>query len=144
MSEDPIGSFLGDTNLYTYTDNNPLIGIDPLGLWAWPSNIYNEANDITNNLYPKTQHNGPGDAFRHCYATCRMTEENGSFLAASFAEANELKGDWLNNQPACERTMDTDNNVFGMYLGQNSSNSGGDCFNKCSLAADNGTLTTIK
>jgi len=34
MSEDPLGFNGGDLNLYAYVGNNPIMGVDPLGLCA--------------------------------------------------------------------------------------------------------------
>ena len=73
-----------------------------------------------------------------------MTEENGAFVAATLGGAYEKRGEWK-GQPKCESNMDTDNNAFGIYLGSGNGNANtGACFTKCSYAADNGLLETLK
>lgn len=62
--------------------------------------------------YPDTIHNGPGDAFRHCYWNALMTREQGAELAEQFATAHESGGG-----PVLEREMDLYNNRVGRNIG---------------------------
>jgi len=40
MSEDPLGFNGGDLNLYAYVGNNPIMGVDPLGLCAAAASLF--------------------------------------------------------------------------------------------------------
>ena len=46
ISEDPVGFEGGDTNLYVYASNNPIMLIDPLGLCSESGTIWNPANTL--------------------------------------------------------------------------------------------------
>jgi RHS repeat-associated protein len=43
ISEDPLGFDGGDLNLYAYVGNNPVMGVDPLGLRTWSLGISSSA-----------------------------------------------------------------------------------------------------
>jgi RHS repeat-associated protein len=105
ISEDPIGFDGGDVNLMAYVGNNPVNFVDPLGLWRWPGSIYDEAMKDAATKFPNSQHNGLGDAYRHCLASCMMTKENGVVSADVSGWANEKRGDWTHNQECGERAM---------------------------------------
>ncbi len=138
ITQDPIGFTGGDFNLYAYVGNNPVGFIDPLGLWRNPGSIFNEAkNDANSKFSKKDRWNGPGDAYRHCLASCMMTKENGLFLTWLFGGLNEMYGDWAHNQEQGERCMDESNNATGAGLGNN-----GNCQSSCMQATINGILQT--
>lgn len=59
-------------------------------------------------------HNGPGDAWRHCYWNCRMTQEIGRDDASFIAENHEEQAD---NNPVAEHMMDSWNNQVGQDCG---------------------------
>ena len=60
-------------------------------------------------------HNGPADAWRHCYWNCRMTQVIGKDDAEFVSENHEEHTD---NNPANERMMDTWNNEQGRECAQ--------------------------
>ena len=61
-------------------------------------------------------HNGPQDAWRHCYWNCLMTHSIGEGQAQTVADTHEELG----GNPANERTMDLHNNAEGRACGQTS------------------------
>ena len=140
ISEDPVG-FGGGINQFAYVANNPVNFVDPLGLWRWPWSLYNEATIDAENKFPNSLHNGIGDAYRHCLASCMMTKENGVVAAESFGWANEKRRDWTHNQQCGERSMDDFNNQKGRDIGLLSSSSSA-CANQCMNAANRGELKT--
>lgn len=130
---------------YAYVDNNPLRWSDPQGLAPMgphplggafhgrrsPSDIYNDAMKDARSRFPgSTLHNGPGDAYRHCLASCMMTQENSEAEAAFLGWANEKRGDWTHGQEKGEREMDDANNAAGRVCGT-MANSRQDCVNSC-------------
>ncbi len=138
LSKDPILFDGGDSNLYGYAANDPVNFIDPMGLWRWPGAIYDDAMRDARNSGLPGPHNGQQDAYRHCVASCMMTQENGSFLAQLLGDANEKRGDWMHNQESGEKCMDQNNNSKGRDFGRG----GGNCSQQCAAAAGNGGLTT--
>jgi RHS repeat-associated protein len=130
VSEDPIGLAAGP-NLYSYVGANPLAFTDPRGLWRWPGSIYDEALADAMGRFPlETSHNGPGDAYRHCLASCMMTRENSEGEAALLGWVNEVRGDWLHDQERGERQMDEHNNAAGRMCGR-TAGSTQDCQDRC-------------
>jgi hypothetical protein len=59
-------------------------------------------------------HNGPGDAWRHCYWNCRMTGVIGRNDAAFIAENHEEQA---KKNPVAEHMMDSWNNAEGQDCG---------------------------
>ena len=60
-------------------------------------------------------HNGPADAWRHCYWNCLMTDEIGKDQAEFVADNHEKHG----GGPAIENLMDSRNNWEGRECGSN-------------------------
>jgi hypothetical protein len=58
-------------------------------------------------------HNGAEDAFRHCYWSCRMTQEIGADQASTVGTVHEDCG----GGPAAETAMDMFNNAIGISVG---------------------------
>jgi len=79
-------------------------------------------------------HNGPGDAWRHCYWNCIMTDEIGRDQAKSIADNHEKHG----GGPAVENLMDSRNNWEGRECG------GSSCDPCCQGKLDAGTLDVIE
>ncbi|AIC10931.1 hypothetical protein LZ756_12985 [Xylella fastidiosa subsp. sandyi] len=74
-------------------------------------------------LDPSTAHNGEWDAFRHAYASEAMTREYGETAAHLFGDLNEIRGDFIHNQPEYEKNMDKWNNSVGRNIGKDSASS---------------------
>jgi hypothetical protein len=62
---------------------------------------------------PGTLHNGPGDAFRHCYWSALLTRDIGFNNAKAITDAHEE----FPHNPAAEKQMDLHNNLQGMSIG---------------------------
>lgn len=80
--------------------------------------------------------NGKADAFRHCFWSCRMTQEIGVSQAQIVGEIHE---DCVLN-PSLEREMDLFNNSIGRSIGASSMN----CKEACKEAACGGGLKTLQ
>jgi hypothetical protein len=78
-------------------------------------------------------HNGPADAWRHCYWNCTMTAEIGEDQAKIIADNHEIHG----GGPAIESQMDYHNNHEGRACG------GVDCDQCCQGRLDAGQLRII-
>ncbi|MFE8346222.1 MAG: calcium-binding protein [Xylella fastidiosa subsp. multiplex] len=74
-------------------------------------------------LDPSTAHNGEWDAFRHAYASGAMTREYGETAAHLFGDLNEIRGDFIHNQPEYEKNMDKWNNSVGRNIGKDAASS---------------------
>jgi len=60
------------------------------------------------------QHNGRGDAFRHCYWSALLARDIGKSGAKDFTTAHE----GYSGNPSGEREMDLHNNGIGISIGQ--------------------------
>ena len=78
-------------------------------------------------------HNGPQDAFRHCYWNCLMTGEIGKSQAKTIADNHEKHG----SGPANENSMDKYNNAEGRACG------GSSCDSCCQSKLDGGKLQVL-
>ena len=141
LSEDPIMQLSGDLNLYRYVINMPLSFNDPSGLLMWPADVAKEAVQTTAKWFPdQARHNNAADAFRHCFASCRMTKENSFAIAVLTGGAQEMKNRNSPGYKKCEEDMDLRNNAIGRLYGL----SEGDCREQCFEAAVTGVLTKLK
>lgn len=83
------------------------------------------------------QHNGPADAFRHCYWSALLARDIGPDNAKSFTDAHEAYGD----NPAGEKAMDLHNNSVGIAIGRaNPGASDAVLIGQCMLAVGDGRL----
>jgi hypothetical protein len=80
-------------------------------------------------------HNGPADAWRHCFWNCEMTKEIGRDQAKIIADNHEKHG----SGPAVENLMDARNNWEGRECGTLKS----ECDNCCQDKLDSATLDVI-
>ncbi len=149
-------------NLYQYERSNPVNNVDPAGLYSGKCPDFKEkcgcalssecsvgnclqarkdsskAASAAAARYPKSLHNGKGDAWRHCYWNCLMTRSVGKPCAKRVADNHEDCGDRY-GQPATERLMDEHNNHKGRKLASKQ----GSCADLCKDALDNGDLKVL-
>src|SRR5205085_2218227 len=64
------------------------------------------------------QHNGYGDAYRHCLWSCQMARYLNEWMAKVIGDNHEDTGE-RNNQDPDERKQDEANNAVGRCLGSN-------------------------
>jgi len=95
---------------------------------------------VTSKKYPGEEtHNSRADAFRHCYTSCRATQEYGSDTASLLGWVNEKKGDWFYDQDQSERDMDDSNNSYGRQCGRRGADKRS-CEESCIQAVNNNKL----
>jgi RHS repeat-associated protein len=154
-SKDPV-LFDGDqANLYAYAGSDPINAVDPDGRFlilvvVWGGEAYaaweayeahqasNKAVGAAASKYGSDLHNTPGDAYKHCIASCLIAQQSGSSASAFFGWLNEQKGNLLQNQPPNEEQMDNVNNACGRSYG--SGNGDGDCSAACADGLSRGVL----
>lgn len=98
----------------------------------------NNASASAKKLFPKSLHNGRGDAYRHCYWNALMTisiGENGAMKIASNHEA-------VRNGPAREKKMDLANNKTGRSVGK-AQKTASKSSTKCKSLANQNKLVTL-
>ncbi len=117
---DPLGDAGGDPDWYGYCLDDPVNGVDPLGLeagdwWDIPANI-NKAIAIGNEELAKRNrdHNNEGDAMRHAEWSRRMSEEIGPTTSWVAGVAHEAEG-LLAGQPWSETMMDIRSHLKNGY-----------------------------
>ena len=94
-----------------------------------------QAADATG--YPG-RHNGVRDAWRHCYWSCRMSQELGPEEASLITTLHE---DCTPQNPANERAMDEANNLTGIVLGMRQPPVS--CHDACTDKVNEGGLTYL-
>jgi len=72
------------------------------------------ATDETKRLFGRHDHNGQGDAFRHCFWSAILCREIGYNNALRYTSAHE---DFPENPPE-EKAMDLHNNSVGLSIGR--------------------------
>lgn len=98
-------------------------------------NDANTAYAAAEELYPDSLHNGPGDAFRHCYWNALMTIHINKDQAKIVADNHEE----ISNGPEAENRMDYKNNEIGREIGEGAPNEEA-AKNGCIDAVNNGRL----
>ena len=168
LSEDPI-SFSGGNNFYAYVYNSPVRLVDPTGTessdWQERWNDYWKVGNIfqviqarnmaaealaaavqwsrQHNIPIASLHNGPGDAFRHCFWSCTMTRYLGEITAEIIADEHEKAGD-RDNQPLPEEQMDRANNLAGRTAALNCPKNNKNCWDLCTDLYNNGQLHGLR
>jgi len=84
------------------------------------------------------QHNGYGDAYRHCLWSCQMARYLNEWMAKVIGDNHEDTGE-RNNQDPDERKQDEANNAVGRCLGSNDKDKR-DCIRRCGEKLANGRL----
>jgi RHS repeat-associated protein len=133
-TKDPIRFAGGDSNLFAYTEGDPINQFDPNGrdLREWwdastavgPYDAY-QAGTVDRSAAETAArqsglpgpHNGPQDAFRHCVWSCLMTQRLGPEEAKAIGDIHEAAG-MRQGQPSNEELMDLLNNAVGRQCGQ--------------------------
>lgn len=78
------------------------------------SDVRQKASVEAARMFPREgQHNGNGDAFRHCYASALLARDIGPANARTFTNAHEA----YSANPPGERAMDLHNNAVGIRIG---------------------------
>lgn len=107
-------------------------GVGPIDAYR-ASTLADEALAAANATGLSGLHNGPADAWRHCFWNCNMTHALGYDQAETIANNHEQHG----GGPANENQMDLFNNEVGRDCG------GTDCDGCCQRALDAGQLRII-
>jgi hypothetical protein len=109
---------------------------------SWTSCSGWDAQEEAARRYPGETHNGRGDAYKHCVASCKVAQRSGSTYAWLLGELNEWKGDLL-GQPENERRMDDYSNACGRSYATENEENDTDCSLACLDALESGVLETL-
>jgi RHS repeat-associated protein len=146
-SKDPIRFGGHQSNLYVYVNNDPVNRTDPSGLESpvdallGPYFAAQDASSAAEQFFhqPFGGVDGPGDAYRHCVASCNITQRYGPELPAVLGWLHEHLP-WDSDDDPAATAMDTNNNACGRDFGGDPDT---DCSLRCLGAAKSGRLTTI-
>jgi hypothetical protein len=161
IPRDPLNA--GGLHLYGFAGNDPANKVDVLGLYYGGGGDWKEKwNCLCNcgkskcekgsqdaqealaaaqkRFKPEELHNGQGDAWRHCFWSCKMVCDIGQKCAKLIADQHEEAGTRA-GQPKEEADMDYHNNHVGRLVAQEYSC---DCSNGCDKALADGRLKTLK
>lgn len=108
----------GSPNVAKFTEGvRCVFQVGPIDCYT-ARNDANTAYATAEELYPDSLHNGPGDAFRHCYWNALMTIHINKDQAKIVADNHEE----ISNGPEAENKMDYKNNEVGRGIGESSPN----------------------
>jgi RHS repeat-associated protein len=128
ITSDPVG-LQGGLNTYEYVKNNPLVGIDPYGLWTWPSpndvaSYWGEAiggaGDFLGNYRGMRAAGWKGaDKYFHCKANCEAAQRGpgGEDAACAISDTREWWDQNIKGYPASDSAADQIANRHGRGLG---------------------------
>jgi len=86
---------------------------------------------------PESLHNGPPDAFRHCFWSCTMAKYLGEEVAETIADEHEKAGNRADPPQAHkEELMDRANNL----IGRGAACEGKNCWDSCTDRYNQGRL----
>ncbi len=152
IGKDPILFNGGQANLYVYVGNDPVNRTDPNGLESvgdWlidnviaPVQDSWDAASSAQKLFgqPNGGEDGPGDAYRHCLASCTLTQRYGTTVPQFLGWFHEHNPHDRDPNPAAT-SMDDSNNACGRDFGDDPDT---DCTLRCASAATHGQLTTLE
>lgn len=102
-------------------------------------NAAQHASNETVRHFGRHDHNGPGDAFRHCFWSALLCRDLGYMGALRYTSAHEE----FDDNPADEKAMDLHNNGVGLKIGRTLASN--QILNNSSIAAlRSGRLKVIK
>ncbi|WP_459873990.1 hypothetical protein, partial [Endothiovibrio diazotrophicus] len=139
--------------LYSYVLNDPLNGIDPLGLWKiggrggnpttagdpYIGDMIGGAGDFLNNYSDMRDANTiGGDKYFHCKANCEAAQrgEGGQDAAQCISDSREWVDQNIKGDPASASAADQVANHYGRSQG--AANTGGSCSQICAPFRPNG------
>lgn len=103
--------------------------------------VRDKASVEARRLFPREgQHNGEGDAFRHCFASALLARDLGAQNSRTFTNAHEA----YSANPPRERAMDLHNNGVGIRIGTHREGTSDSAISRlCKAAFDAGELMTV-
>ncbi|GAB7078886.1 RHS repeat domain-containing protein [Megalodesulfovibrio paquesii] len=144
-SKDPIGFSIFETDIFVYSQNDPINLIDSNGLFFKTiregleaaaevgtanakrgADLSEEAISVSRETGLDGALGGAQDAFRHCYWSCRMAQEMGEEVSKKVGDNHEKWNISTDN----DRKMDEHNNAVGRELAE-SGTCPDDCKTKC-------------
>ncbi len=140
VQPDPIG-YGGGRSLYGYVSGNPLVYVDPYGLWtlgdfydgfSYWGDAFGGATDFGRNYYNMRQAWTSGaDKYFHCRANCEATQRGpgGQDAACTISDAREWWDQNIKGYPASDSESDQSANRYGRSMARK--NPQGSCAEAC-------------